>query len=359
MYNLQKYKGIASRHTCPQCGRKRCFTLYVDEHGTPLHETVGRCDHESSCGYHYTPKDYYRNHPWLKPEADWRESLPAQSTKPIKQLQPAATKKLCLLPQDIVTRSVRHNRDSDLITFLRTIMDAEMVDTLIDRYQIGVTKSRDTIFFQLDIKGRCRTGKVMKYNAETGHRIKDENTKGRITWVHSLMKQSGQLPPDWELTQCLFGEHLLAGEPDKPIALVESEKTAIICSGLMPKYIWLATGGKSQLNGEKLKVLQGRKVIAFPDIDAHEEWTRKLSNLPNQQITVSPLLQQNATAQDRADHIDIADWLIRYLVNPPDPNIKQHSRAYLLAAKYISPEYQEQVEALINDLGLDFLGVQK
>ena len=40
--------------------------------------------------------------------------------------------------------------------------------------------------------------------------------------------------------------------PDKPIALVESEKTAIIYSGLMPQYLWLATGGKSQLSQEKL-----------------------------------------------------------------------------------------------------------
>lgn len=127
----------------------------------------------------------------------------------------------------------------------------------------------------------------------------------------------------------------------------------------MPKYLWLATGGKSQLNEDKLKVLQNRKVIAFPDVDGYEEWTHKLTAFPDQQITVSPILQQNATAQDRANHIDIADWLIRYLVNPPDPSIKQHSRAYLLAAKYISPEYQEQVEALINDLGLDFLGAEK
>lgn len=359
MYNLQKYKGIASRHTCPQCGRKRCFTLYVDENGTPLHETVGRCDHESSCGYHYTPKDYYHDHPWLKPEDDWRDSLPAQSPRPTKQLPPAAPKKLCLLPQDIVTRSVRHNRDSDLITFLRTILNPETIYTLIDRYRIGVTKTRDTIFFQIDAKGQVRTGKIMKYNPDTGHRIKDENIKGRITWVHSLLKQSGQLPPDWELTQCLFGEHLLAEDSSKPVALVESEKTAIICSGLMPKYIWLATGGKSQLSEEKLKVLQGRKVIAFPDIDAHEEWTRKLTAIPGLQITVSPILQQHASEQDRQDHIDIADWLIRYLIAPPAPDIRTRSATFLKASKYISPEYQEQVEALIEDLGLEFMEAEK
>ena len=64
------------------------------------------------------------------------------------------------------------------------------------------------------------------------------------------MKYAGQLPENWELTQCLFGEHLLSAidEKQKTVALVESEKTAIIASCIMPKYIWLATGGKSQFN---------------------------------------------------------------------------------------------------------------
>lgn len=58
------------------------------------------------------------------------------------------------------------------------------------------------------------------------------------------MKYSDALPQEWELPQCLFGEHLLKKYPNKTVALVESEKTAIICSALMPDYIWLATGGK-------------------------------------------------------------------------------------------------------------------
>ena len=40
----------------------RSFTYYVDESGTPLHPSVGRCNHESSCGYHYTPKEYFHDH---------------------------------------------------------------------------------------------------------------------------------------------------------------------------------------------------------------------------------------------------------------------------------------------------------
>ena len=114
MYNLQKYKGTASRHTCPNCGRKRCFTLYVDENGIPLDETVGRCDHESSCGYHYSPKQYYHDHTGITTGKDRRQDT---ATRLVRPARPAATK-LCTLPESIVLRSVRHDIDSGLVTFL-------------------------------------------------------------------------------------------------------------------------------------------------------------------------------------------------------------------------------------------------
>ena len=34
-YHLQKYAGPTSRHTCPNCGGKRCFTLYVTARVSP------------------------------------------------------------------------------------------------------------------------------------------------------------------------------------------------------------------------------------------------------------------------------------------------------------------------------------
>ena len=351
MYILQKYRGISSRYTCPHCGRPRCFTRYVDEGGEKLDDSVGRCDHESSCGYHYTPKQFFTDHPDRKPGPDWRYT-------PIPCHPEANPKNLCTIPYEMVTRSVRFDRDSHLITFLRTFIDPFIIEGLIDEYQIGVTKSQGTIFFQIDAQGRCRTGKIMLYNPEDGHRIKDPEVPSRITWVHSVMKQAGMLPKEWELTQCLFGEHLLATYPDRPVALVESEKTAVICAGLMPKYLWLATGGKSQLNPERLAVLAGRKVIAFPDVDAFDEWTRKLADT-SLDVTISPLLQQEATPEDLAAHIDIADWLIRCHSEQSEESPRARSRVFLLAARFLDPENYDDMEGLIEDLGLEFLGSEK
>lgn len=304
-YHLQRYSGVTSRYTCPKCGRKRCFTLYVDENDQPLHESVGKCDHSSSCQYHYTPRQYFLDHP---DKASPRDSHIREDTTSLA-LPP---KPLCTIPDEIVERSCRPNVHSHLTAYLSTFIDPLVLEMVVEAYKVGVTRSRDTIFFQIDAYGRCRTGKIMKYNPDTGHRVKDANCPGRIDWVHSAMKRARQLPEEWQLSQCLFGEHLLMQHSNMPVALVESEKTAIICAALVPEAIWLATGGKSQLSEPRLSVLHGRRVTAFPDIDAYEEWQRKLSSLTGYNITVSNLLEKNASVEDREAQIDIADWLIRW-----------------------------------------------
>ncbi len=252
------------------------------------------------------------------------------------------------------------------------------------RYSLGVTRARDVIYFQQDIKGNIRTGKIMKYNPSTGKRVKDPNVPGKVDWIHSVLKRQGKLPDDWELTQCLFGEHLLADQEEakKTVALVESEKTAVIASGILPRYIWLATGGKSQLSPERLSVLKGRKVIAFPDVDGYEDWKRKLSGMPQLNITVSDILKKNATEADREAHIDIADWLIRWKKEgggsempipqeegklsrlgqnrrkSDEPGIKpgQDSDDEIpelrFVKTYLSPEALPAIRLLVNDFGL-------
>ena len=60
---LEKYKGKSSRYVCPECmQRNKTFTLYIDSE-TDLHinDSVGRCNRETSCGYHYTPKQYFQD----------------------------------------------------------------------------------------------------------------------------------------------------------------------------------------------------------------------------------------------------------------------------------------------------------
>ena len=61
---LQPYKGKTTRHTCPECGQKDSFTLYLDgDTHQPIHPKVGICNRAIKCGYHYPPKQYFLDNP--------------------------------------------------------------------------------------------------------------------------------------------------------------------------------------------------------------------------------------------------------------------------------------------------------
>lgn len=347
-YRLEKYNGRSSRHECPNCHDKHSFAFYVDESGNMLDRTVGRCNHESACGYHYTPKQFFTDNPERKSHA----STPILNTKKNRCLKQASE-----IPFKYLKQAASYN--STFIEFLCRIFDrytleSPTIERLMEDYALGATKDRSVIYWQIDAKGRIRTGKIMKYNPETGHRVKDA---GGINWVHAMMKKQKLLPDDYNLVQCLFGEHLLTMYPDRVVALVESEKSALIGAGVFPNYIWLATGGKSQLSIEKLKVLAGRTVIMFPDVDGFEYWKDKAKELNaiGCNAIVSDLLEKNSSDMDRKNRIDIADWLIAQLLEGGEerhtstqPNCNKEYKTIIQYFMGLNP----LICRLINEFGL-------
>lgn len=93
-----------------------------------------------------------------------------------------------------------------------------------------------------------------------------------------------------------------------PVAIVESEKTAIIAQAKMPDFLWIATGSLNEFKPSKLDVLKGRRVVAFPDLGAYDYWLKKAATI-NFPIEVSNYLEKNATETQRKEGLDIADFL--------------------------------------------------
>ena len=259
MYRLEKYRGARTRHECPYCHRPRCFTLYVDENGQPLSPLVGKCDHEIKCGAHVTPKQFFAEHPSLTIPEAWLRPMPEEKHE------------LCEIPYEQVIRF-----RTDETSFVHWLYDQFGMDAIArcSDYKVGGLATGETIFWQIDKDGRCRSGKCIPYGSD-GHRIK--NNGHEVTWMHSLLKKDGILPKDWELTQCLFGEHLL--HDGCKVGLVESEKTAIICSIVYPDKVWLATGGKNGLEGDKMAVLKNYSVAVYPDADAVDKWRERVTRM--------------------------------------------------------------------------------
>jgi hypothetical protein len=109
--------------------------------------------------------------------------------------------------------------------------------------------------------------------------------------------------------------------PDKPIALVESEKTALVMSYYYPRFNWLATLSLNNFQSYRLSFLQESKqpLIVFPDFDAYDRWKAKaesiLATMPDRLIFVDDFITEYGTAKE-----DIADVLL--------------TNAYILQSKF-------------------------
>ena len=348
---LEKYKGKTTRHTCPECGMKECFTLYVDGNThQPINKRVGKCNRESKCGYHYTPKQFFIDNPNVNETT--RQACDLHYSKPIVAKQQTSLP-VGTLPYSYVERSASYK--SNFVRFLCEFMTTEQIKWIGDNYAIGATKNKEIIFWQIDITGKVRTGKIMQYNSETGKRIKHES--GAIDWVHNKLKQTKQLPEDFNLQQCFFGEHLLKLYPNKTVAIVESEKSAIIASVQFSDLIWIAAGNINGLSVEKCHILKGRKAILFPDLGAYNKWNEKVSIIRkecNCKIKISNFLETVSTPEAKAKGLDVADYMINHLTNKQHVKIKVETQVQ----SRFTPELQsmieknEYLEILINKLDL-------
>jgi hypothetical protein len=207
--------------------------------------------------------------------------------------------------------------------YWRGRIGAERWDSVARDYALGTwpggRMAGAAVYWQVDIHGHVKGGKVMQYDPATGHKKKE----GGTTWVHSLR---GGIPAGRHLEQCLFGEHRLKDWPmEKPVAVVESEKTALIAAALMPAYLWVATGSKSEFKLAKLQALTGRKVLAFPDLSDSRSstfyyWKEKAVELRSlfASIHVSDLLEAGATPESMTAGMDIADLLLKESGTTPD-----------------------------------------
>jgi hypothetical protein len=299
-YILEPYNGMNSRYHCPKCKpRNKTFSLYIDtETGEHVHHSVGRCNRESKCGYHYPPKQYFQNN-----NISFETPQPTGfKPRPI----PPPPKPVSFIPVKVFRASLKGHEENNFVKFLIKVFGVEVTSDLISKYFIATSKlwNGATVFWQIDTHGKVRTGKIMLYNPSTGKRVKEPYD--RISWAHTALKQ-----PEFELKQCLFGEHLLI-DKTKPVAIVESEKTAVIASVYFPQFIWLAVGGLSNLNPEKCSVLKGRIVILFPDLNGFDKWSKKAKELSGLAIfTVSDLLERKANETEKQQGFDLADYLVK------------------------------------------------
>ena len=221
------------------------------------------------------------------------------------------------------------------------ILSVEDMHQACDRYYLGKTKTGTPIYWMIDDMNT-------PLDAHIGNR-----------WISTLLKQREPLIANWQVQHCLFGLHLLAhaeaptgdwrncsiakpkasnatGGPDsraslaypspfpsvRPISIVESESSAIVLSALFPETIGLAYATTSHLVPDLFAPLEGHIVTIYPNTDptlSNYLFFQDLVTLTQQQydldITISPLLEDNATPDQKERCIDLLDFLRESLYN--------------------------------------------
>jgi hypothetical protein len=198
---------------------------------------------------------------------------------------------LDFVSKDLMQATFNEFKSNVFFMYLVKMFGIEKAYQLQEAYNIGTAKGGGTIFWQEDRKGNVRTGKVMYYHPN-GKRIKERNS----WFVHKKIKD------DFNYRQCFFGLHLTT--PDKPVALCESEKTAIIMSVFEPEYTWIASGGSEMLNDERLFELP-RLDKVFADNGQFEKWERKTRAFePEMDISVDEAVN-NGILKEGDDILDL------------------------------------------------------
>ena len=280
-YHLDK---TSKKFNCPQCGKKS-FVKYIEtETGHYAESQYGRCDREIKCGFFEYPNgNSIINYNYVAPP-------------PVKP---------SYIDKEILQKTLTKYEINPLIVYLYSHYDDDEVNFTIDKYQVGTSNqfNSSTVFWQMDNTGNIRSGKIMNYDTSTGKRQKNKDGRPLIHWAHSVLKI-----PNYNLKQCLFGLHLL-NDNVKQVAIVESEKTALIMSIESPNYTWMSTGSLQGFKYEYLAPLKGTAIIAFPDKGGYAQWqkTADILNDKGFDIKVSQFLENNEY-DDGWDLVDILNY---------------------------------------------------
>lgn len=246
-----------NKFSCHKCFQKS-FNKFIGKNDVYLGPKYGVCTN-TRCGYQNFPKSLSKE--WAIEKFD-RGSVN--------------------LDKSLLQSSMNNCLETNLAKYLMKYISQDAVLGLLNKYNVGKStygNQNHDVFWRLNSDSELINGKIIKFNQYDG-------------------KVSGNYKPNWfyaflhgidSFQYCFFGEHLMKQYPNKTIAIVEDEITAIICDYFWPEYVWIATGKIDDVDWKDeyfLSVLKSRKVLLYPD-----------STIPYTQGDISFLVWNNLIAK--------------------------------------------------------------
>lgn len=228
-----------------------------------------------------------------------------------------------------VERMAQEVEQTNLFTYLCRLWDAAEVRRVMEAYKVGrgyyisapnsrYNSTADYLisekprrlqnsincnsFPSIDTAGNCHAVKIIPYPTTDHHRLTQEQPdRPAMDWIKPEQNAGAY-----------FGTHLLPLRPAAPVAVVESEKSAIIGTLFAPAYVWIATQGKGNFEPKhpSQAALRGRELHIFPDADGLQAWGEIAAQLRAQgcRVIFRDEVIKLLPAESKADIADVIIW---------------------------------------------------
>lgn len=265
MEKIFKYSlDSCEKFDCPECGSRGRFVRYRNVvSGDWVLDDYGRCDRENDCGY-------------------WKKIENNQVITDKSILKYEVQRERVIHSSDFLRPTYyKPFRENNLAgikyenTFLRGIGKIFGKKTAIDvynKFNLGTFYDGGVIFPYNGVDGELITGKIMWYD-DNLNRIK-EGKKSFPRWLHNFDYRKDNsndvicspFPDSYKADFGFFNYNLRDLKNRGDICMVESEKTAIIMSIILPEFEWVATGGLGNLSQVyKWYGITRKNIFLFPD----------------------------------------------------------------------------------------------
>lgn len=140
------------------------------------------------------------------------------------------------------------------------------IDSLIMRFHLGaVTKLVNghygTVLPRINRNNKVVGGSVQYFDTDSGAILQREPLVEHLYSWYCFDYYTDD--------EVFFGEHLLS---NKPVAIVQEEKTALLGTLAEPAVDWLAVGEGYNLTNNMMSKLAGKRVVLFPDDISCDYW---------------------------------------------------------------------------------------
>jgi hypothetical protein len=258
------YKGLSKQYGfCHSCGKALVpSTFYKDEFGNlyKWNSNTNKFERNDILGFEY------------KNTVDYTSSMETgdnnyDNSITNRSIEKPTIKKSRTIDFSIVEASMKRTNVNSLSKYLYDNFDSQKVKNVLQDYYLGTSTRGFAIFWFINKQGKVQKSKEVLYKLN-----------GKRTNYFKVPYKNED-----NYFFCLFGEHLIT-DLTKPLILVESEKTALICKIEFPEYNWLAYSGINGMTYNKMYALKGRQIVIIPDIsqqavDIAKKQMKKLQSL--------------------------------------------------------------------------------